>query len=198
MDTQRAIEKLLQNFTKELMKVFSESVVRAVGQVTNTRASLPAGAASSAPSRRPRERKPAAAPKGKPGRPPRAAKPAPKKAAPARKGSKVEKSSPAEVDSLSTDILAALRRSDRNLAAREIMDKLELSALDAGRFNYALGKLKDDGRVAQHGDRRMARYGLGSGSKAKPGRPGRKPKAAAAAETVAESEAPAEAPASEG
>ncbi len=33
MDTQRAIEKLLQNFTKELMKVFSESVVRAVGNL---------------------------------------------------------------------------------------------------------------------------------------------------------------------
>lgn len=194
MDTQRAIEKLLQNFTKELMKVFSESVVRAVGQVAGTRASLPAGAA--APARRPRERKPAAAPKAKPGRPPRAGK-APK-AAGRKASNKVEKSSPAEVDDLSNDILTALRRSDRNLAAREIMDKLSLSALDAGRFNYALGKLKDDGRVAQHGDRRMARYGIGSGAKAKPARPGRKPKAAAAAETVSESEAPAEAPAAEG
>lgn len=190
MDTQRAIEKLLQNFTKELMKVFSESVVRAVGQVTSTRASLPAGAAA-APARRPRERKPAAAPKAKPGRPPRAGKAS--KPAARKGGNKVEKSSPAEVDDLSNDILAALRRSDRNLAAREIMEKLGLKTLDAGRFNYALGKLKDDGRVAQHGDRRMARYGLGNGAKAKPARPGRKPKAAT--ETVAESEAPAEAPA---
>jgi len=192
MDTQRAIEKLLQNFTKELMKVFSESVVRAVGQVTNPpRASLPASAAASAPARRPRARKAApAAPKGKPGRPPKAQKPA------GRKG-KLDKSSPAEVDDLSNQIIAALRRSDRNLAAREIMEKVGLKTLDAGRFNYALGKLKDDGRVAQHGDRRMARYGLGSGAKAKPGRPGRKPKAPPA-ETVTESEAPAQAPAAEG
>lgn len=189
MDTQRAIEKLLQNFTKELMKVFSESVVRAVGQVASPhRSSLPAAAAS-APARRARKAAPAA-PKGKPGRPPKAQKPA------GRKG-KVDKSSPAEVDDLSNQIIAALRRSDRNLAAREIMEKVGLKTLDAGRFNYALGKLKDDGRVAQHGDRRMARYGLGSGAKAKPGKPGRKPKAPAA-ETVTESEAPAEAPAAEG
>lgn len=187
MDTQRAIEKLLQNFTKELMKVFSDGVVRAVGQVANpSRSSLPAAAA---PARRARARKaaPAAAPKGKPGRPPKAQKAA------GRKG-KVDKSSPAEVDDLSNQIIAALRRSDRNLAAREIMEKIGLKTLDAGRFNYALGKLKDDGRVAQHGDRRMARYGLGSGAKAKLGKPGRKPKAPAA-ETVTESEAPAEAPA---
>jgi hypothetical protein len=191
MDTQRAIEKLLQNFTKELMKVFSESVVRAVGQVAGpARASLPA---ASTASRRAPKSKPAAAapaPKGKPGRPPKSQ---PKPAA--RKG-KVDKSSPAEVDDLSNKILAALKRSDRNLAAREIMDKLELRPLDAGRFNYALGKLKDDGRVAQHGDRRMARYGIGGGTKAKPGKPGRKPKAPAA-ETASESEAPAEAPADE-
>jgi hypothetical protein len=192
MDTQRAIEKLLQNFTKELMKVFSESVVRAVGQVAGpSRASLPA---ASTATRRTPGRKPAAAaapaPKGKPGRPP---KNQPKPAA--RKG-KVDKSSPAEVDDLSNQIIAALKRSDRNLAAREIMDKLELRPLDAGRFNYALGKLKDDGRVAQHGDRRMARYGIGGGTKAKPGKPGRKPKAPAV-ETASESEAPAEAPADE-
>lgn len=193
MDTQRAIEKLLQNFTKELMKVFSESVVRAVAQVTNTRASvgaraaLPASSAPSAPSRRAGgARKAAAAPKAKPGRPAKGAKPG----RPA-KGGKVEKSSPAEVDELSSDILNVLRRSDRNLAAREIMEKLNFGALDAGRFNYALGKLKDDGRVAQHGDRRMARYGIGSGGKAKAAR-GRKPKAAEAAPA---SEAPAEAPA---
>jgi hypothetical protein len=191
MDTQRAIEKLLQNFAKELMKVFSDGVVRAVSQVANPgRASLPAGS-SAAPARRARARKAApAAPKAKPGRPSNAQK------ASGRKG-KVDKSSPAEVDDLSNQIIAALRRSDRNLAAREIMEKVGLKTLDAGRFNYALGKLKDDGRVAQHGDRRMARYGLGSGAKAKPGKPGRKPKAPAA-ETMTESEAPAEAPAAEG
>ena len=58
-------------------------------------------------------------------------------------------------------------RAERNLASREIMERIGLKTLDAGRFNYALGKLKDDGRVAQHGDRRMARYGLGSDGKAK-------------------------------
>ena len=192
MDTQRAIEKLLQNFTKELMKVFSESVVRAVAQVTNTRpsggsrASLPSNSAPAAPARRAGAGRKAAAPKGKPGRPAKAAKPAARKG-----GGKLEKSSPAEVDELSNDIINVLRRSDKNLAAREIMEKLNFSALDAGRFNYALGKLKDDGRVAQHGDRRMARYGVGNGGKAKPAR-GRKPKAAEAAPA---SEAPAEAPA---
>jgi len=191
MDTQRAIEKLLQNFTKELMKVFSESVVRAVAQVTNTRpsggsrASLPSSSAPAAPARRAGAAR-KAAPKGKPGRPPKTAKPAASKG-----GAKVEKSSPAEVDELSNDIINVLRRSDKNLAAREIMEKLNFSALDAGRFNYALGKLKDDGRVAQHGDRRMARYGVGNGGKAKPAR-GRKPKAAEAAPV---SEAPAEVPA---
>lgn len=192
MDTQRAIEKLLQNFTKELMKVFSESVVRAVAQVTNTRpssgsrASLPSSSAPAAPARRAGGGRKAAAPKGKPGRPAKAAKPAARKG-----GGKLEKSSPAEVDELSNDIINVLRRSDKNLAAREIMEKLNFSALDAGRFNYALGKLKDDGRVAQHGDRRMARYGVGNGGKAKAPR-GRKPKAAEAAPV---SEAPAEAPA---
>jgi hypothetical protein len=186
MDTQRAIEKLLQNFTKELMKVFSESVVRAVAQVGSTRASVPASPAPAPAARRARPEGKAAAPKARPAKPGRPAGP--------RKGGKVDKSSPAEVDSLCDEIIAALRRAERNLAAREIMERIGLKSLDAGRFNYALGKLKDDGRVAQHGDRRMARYGLGNDAKAKAKAP-RKAKAADADEAVdaaASETAPAE------
>ena len=73
------------------------------------------------------------------------------------------------------------------------MKAVGLRATDEGRFQYALNKLKEDGAVQQHGERRQARYGVGAGPKAKAKAP-RAPRARAAApseETATVVEAPA-------
>ena len=91
------------------------------------------------------------------------------------------KSSPDQVNRLSDRIIDTLKKSQRNLAAREIMKQLGLRATDEGRFQYALNKLKEEGLVQQHGERRQARYGVGASSAAKPkarrgpGRPRKNP-----------------------
>ncbi len=77
-----------------------------------------------------------------------------------------------------------------------------LRTTDEGRFQYALNKLKETGEVQQHGERRQARYGIGSGSKPKPKRgPGRpravQPGEGSAVEVAAEGAGAASAPADE-
>lgn len=169
MNAQSAIEKVLQDFTKELLKVFSEAVVQAVSQVGEAgRAAIPAATASAA-----------AAPKRAARKAPAKA-PSPSKPARAAKGGGAFKSTPDQVNRLSDRILEVLRKSSRNLASKEIMKAAGLRATDEGRFQYALNKLKEDGAVQQHGERRQARYGMGAGSKAK-AKPARAPRARAAA-----------------
>ncbi len=166
MDTQQAIAKVLQDFTAELLKVFSAAVVDAVSQVNSASRAISGGEAPVAAPRRGRPRKDATA-----AAPPKARK------APAKE-SRVLKSTPEQVSRLGERIVAALQKAARNLSAREILGTLKLSDEDEGRFQYALGKLKESGEVVQHGERREARYGVGSGkAKAKrgPGRPRKTP-----------------------
>jgi hypothetical protein len=180
MDTQGAIAKLLHNLTKELLKVFSESVVGAVESIGRT------GYA-----RRPAESKPqASAPKrGRPRKNASKAVVSPPARIPGKATSKVTKSSPAEVDRLGERIVGVLGKSPRNLSVKEILANLTLSPADRGRFDYALGKLKDAKRVLQHGERGQARYGIGSG-KARatrgPGRPRKSPSPEAKAADTAD------------
>ncbi len=172
MNAQSAIEKVLQDFTKELLKVFSEAVVQAVSQVGEAgRAAIPAATASAAAPKRAARKAPAKA--ASPAKPARAAK-----------GGGAFKSTPDQVNRLSDRILEVLRKSSRNLASKEIMKAAGLRATDEGRFQYALNKLKEDGAVQQHGERRQARYGVGAGSKAKAKHP-RAPRARAAAPAAA-------------
>lgn len=181
MNTQAAIEKVLQDFTRELLKVFSEAVVHAVSQVGTGGRSAIAAVAQSSTAKRAASRSPR--------------KPAAEAKAPARAARKpgtaaMVKSSPDQVNRLSDRIIDALKKSQRNLAAREIMKQLGLRATDEGRFQYALNKLKEEGLVQQHGERRQARYGVGASNAAKPkvrrgpGRPRKNPlpEAPAAAE----------------
>lgn len=181
MDTQRAIAKVLRDFTSELLKVFSAAVVDAVSQVSV--ASRSAGTASDAlpaPKKRGRPRKDAV----------KAPAPAPKAAS---KASRVVKSTPEQVSRLGERIVALLQKSARNLSSKEILTSLKLSEEDEGRFQYALGKLKDSGDVVQHGERREARYGIGGKPKRGPGRPRKSPAAMPVAEVteVAADAAPA-------
>lgn len=188
MDTQRAIERLLQGFTRDLMKVFSDAVVRSVGQVMTAQGRA-VGAAAPAPTL------PSAAKRGRPKN--SAAKPKQTAAAPATakgKKGKVLKSTPDQVNKLSERIVETLQRSDRNLTAKELMEKLQVRLSDEGRFQYALNKLKETGDVAQHGERRMARYGIGSGASKGKARGG-KGKGKSAPTTVLIEPASSEAPA---
>lgn len=190
MDTQRAIEKLLQGFTRELMKVFSEAMVRSVGQVMTGQgrvvASATAAPALQTPARRGRPKKAVPA---KPERRPAAP------ATPKAKPGKVLKSTPDQVNKLADRIVETLRRSDRNLTAKELMEKLQVRLSDEGRFQYALNKLKEGGDVAQHGERRMARYGVGSGAAAKTASPrGGKSKSKSAPTAVVIESAASESP----
>jgi len=108
-----------------------------------------------------------------------ASAPASKKATAARRG---PKSSPEEVEALGEKILDLLKKEGETMASSDMRKRLHVHE---GQFTYALNKLKEDGRVEQVGERRMARYGLGTpkGAKAKAPRkkPGRKPKAEAPA-----------------
>lgn len=180
MNAQHAIERVLQDFTKELLKVFSDAVVQAVSQVGNAgAAALPASsqsaAVSTAAKRAPRAPAAPKAPAAKAPAPRAAPKAAPKAVAPkAPRPGVVVKSTPDQVNRLSERVIEVLRKSARNLAAKEIMKAMGLRTTDEGRFQYALNKLKEDGVVQQHGERRQARYGIGTVSKPKPKRgPGR-------------------------
>jgi hypothetical protein len=157
MNTRLAIERILQNFARELMKVFSDSVVRAVAQVSHAQPFRLEGNGTTLSSRKPGKRKGASKPKSSR---------ATKGVHAGRKGA--ARSSTSEVEALSEGILEVLAQAEKNLSAREIQQRMGLTALDEGRFGYALGKLKQAGRVTQHGDRRTARYGLGVGASIKP------------------------------
>ncbi len=146
MDTQRAIARVLQDFTAKLLEVFSQALVDAVAQLGEAATPRVEGAVET----RGRPRKvaaPAAAP-SKAARPARAGR---------RRGA-VTKSSPEEVNRLGERIVTLLRKSSADMAAREIMSSLRLDESEEGRFQYALSKLKEEGQVEQHGARRGARY----------------------------------------
>lgn len=165
MDTQRAIAKVLQDFTSELLKVFSAAVIDAVHQVDvatrSSGASLGASVAEAPRRGRPRKDAARVAP----------AAPAPKATRP------VARSTPAVVSQLGERIVALLGGSTEPLAARDIMASLKLNEDEQGRFEYALGKLKKSGSVVQFGERGQARYGVGGAPKVKrgPGRPRKVP-----------------------
>ena len=155
MDTQRAIAKVLQDFTSELLKVFSAAVIDAVSQVNM--ATRPGATLEAAAPRRGRPRK---------------------DAAPASPAPKALRSTPAVVSELGERIVALLVGAAAPLAGREIMASLKLSEDEQGRFEYALGKLKKSGGVVQYGERGQARYGVGAGRvKRGPGRPRKVPAA---------------------
>lgn len=63
-------------------------------------------------------------------------------------------------------ILDLLRKEGGTMASSDMRKRLHVHE---GQFTYALNKLKEDGRVEQVGERRMARYGVGTpkGAKAK-------------------------------
>jgi hypothetical protein len=185
MNAQHAIERVLQDFTKELLKVFSDAVVQAVSQVGNAGAAALPASSQSAPVTAAAKRAPKAPAAPAPPKAPAARAPAAKAAAPkaapkavapkAPRPGVLVKSTPDQVNRLSERLIDVLRKSARNLAAKEIMRAMGLRTTDEGRFQYALNKLKEDGVVQQHGERRQARYGIGSVSKPKakrgPGRP---------------------------
>lgn len=165
---QNEINRVLARFSDELLTVFQRAVVQAV--TGRSDASL----APAAPRRGP---KPAKAPVG-----------GAKVAKPAKGGRRRggPKSSPEEVAKLGDTLVEILRRNGNSLPAKEL---LSASGANIGQFNYALNKAKADGRIVQIGQRRMARYQVGSGKAGKPakigkpakatkpakGKPGRKP-----------------------
>jgi hypothetical protein len=161
MDMQAGITKLLENFTKELLKLFSAGLIETVEQVVST--ALPGATAAQAPRRR--------------GRPPKDASraaPSPRPSKPKKVASKAAKSSPAEVSRLGERIVSVLQKATHNLSVSELVERLKVDSADRGRFDYALGKLKDAKEVIQHGERGQARYSVGKGNaspKRGPGRP---------------------------
>ena len=147
-DMQTDINRILTDFTAQLLKVFREAVVTSLGGGAPASRSLPAAA----PKRR--------------GRPPKAAAPA--AAAARRKSSKRgPKSTPKEVEALQAQILDALKGGAK-LSSSDLVKALKV---DPGPFQYALGKLKSSHQVSQIGHRRMAKYALGGATK----KPAKKP-----------------------
>jgi hypothetical protein len=148
-DMNSDINRVLNDFAAQLLKIFREAIVSSLGGGGTVTRSLP-----SAPKRR--------------GRPPKAAAaaaPAPK--ASSKKSSKRgPKSTPKEVEALQAQILDALKGGAK-LSASEMVKSLKV---DPGPFQYALGKLKTSGQVSQLGERRMAKYSLGGKPKGKPAR----------------------------
>ena len=141
-DMQTDINRILNDFAAQLLKVFREAVVTSLGGGAPAGRSLPA----SAPKRR--------------GRPPKAAAAAP--AAARKKTSKRgPKSTPKEVEALQVQILDALKGGAK-MSSSEMVKTLKV---DPGPFQYALNKLKSSSQVSQIGERRMAKYSLGGGSK---------------------------------
>jgi hypothetical protein len=170
MNTQLAIEKVLQDFTKELLKVFSAAVVQAVSQVgsgAGSTVSLSAGtpakrtrgvaAKATRGKRAAKEEKPAPRRRGRPPKV-KSAKPVAK----TRRGA--GKSSPEQVAQLGSKIVDVLKKADRNMTSKEIMKGVGMLRHEEGRFNYAFNKLKEDKVVIQHGERRLARYGIAGAS----------------------------------
>lgn len=174
-DMQHEVEKVLGTFSAELMKIFRQAIVSSLGGGLSAAPSLPSGGESTG-AKRGRKPKAVAAPAAAPSK---------------RGGRRGPKSSPEEVDELGEKILDLIRKSGSTMASADMRKKLHVPE---GQFTYALNKLKDDGRVDQVGERRMARYGLGSSKTKKPAaprkKPGRKPKAveAPAAENPASAE----------
>lgn len=75
-------------------------------------------------------------------------------------------------------IVSVLQKAARNLSVGELVERLKVGSADRGRFEYALGKLKDAKEVVQHGERGQARYSVGKGkapAKRGPGRPRKAP-----------------------
>jgi hypothetical protein len=141
-DMQTDINRILNDFAAQLLKVFREAVVTSLGGGGGSSRSLPA-----APKRR--------------GRPPKAP-PAAAPAAARRKASKRgPKSTPKEVEALQAQILDALKGGAK-LSSSELVKALKV---DPGPFQYALGKLKSSNQVSQLGERRMAKYSLGGSAK---------------------------------
>lgn len=173
---QDEIDALLAKFSGELLKLFQKAVLQSMSGRGGV--ALPSG--------------------GRKARAPKAPKAAPAAKAPKR-GRGGPKSSPQEVAKLGDKLVEILKRRGEAMAAKDL---LKASGADSGQFHYALSKAKADGRISQLGERRMARYEVGSGkasgkkakavkAKGKPGRkPGRKPAAAPAAEPAAAAEAP--------
>lgn len=165
MDMQAGIKKLLENFTRDLLKLFSAGLMETIEQVTTS--ALPRASVSQTPRRR--------------GRPPKNASraaPSPRPSKPKKAASKAAKSSPAEVGRLGERIVSVLQKAARNLSVGELVERLKIESSDRGRFDYALGKLKDSKQVIQHGERGQARYSVGKGkapAKRGPGRPRKAP-----------------------
>lgn len=166
---QRDVEKLVKKFAEELLGIYREAVIASLAMT---------GGAPRAE----------AAPAVKAPKAPRAAKAVAAKAPKAaHKGRTLVKSSPEQVEALSVRIIDFIKKSGKRPAAKEIQQALKVAA---GPFQYALNKLKDDGRVRQVGERRMARYevsGKGGAVAAKKAPKARsaKPKASPAAEAPA-------------
>ena len=181
IDVQKEIDKAVHNFTQELLKLFREAVIHAVG-ASGTAPRPAAPAAPAAPVARPRTR---------------TRDPARAAAAPASDGggssARGPKSSPEEVRQLGERIVDTLKKAGKNLSASELQGAVDA---DHGPFHYALSKLKESGRVKQIGERRMARYSLG-GKRAKVAAPARKAprKAPRKDNDEVTEEAPEEAPA---
>ncbi len=133
---QREVEKLVKAFAEELLGLYREAVIASLAMTGSG-----PRAESAAPARSPR------APRATPSRA--------KKARSSRKGRPLVKSSPEEVEALSTRIIDYIKKSGKRPAAKDIQAALKV---EAGPFQYALNKLKADGRVRQVGQRRMARY----------------------------------------
>lgn len=166
-DMQTDINRILNDFAAQLLKVFREAIVTSLGGggAGGGGRALPA-----APKRR--------------GRPPKAAA-APAAAARRKSSKRGPKSTPKEVEALQAQILDALKGGAK-LSSSDLVKALKV---DNGPFQYALGKLKSSHQVTQHGERRMARYSLGGAAKkAKPS--AKKPSTKKAAKAEAE---PAEA-----
>ena len=144
---QDEIDRVLSKFSGELLKLFQKAVVQAV----TGRNAVSLGAGS------PRRSKPSAEAKAT-----KATKAT--KAAKARHGRGGPKSSPEEVAKLGDKLVELLKRKGGSLTSKELQ---KASGVGAGQFQYALNKAKRDGRIHQIGERRMARYEVGSGKPAK-------------------------------
>lgn len=143
-DMQTDINRVLNDFTAQLLKIFREAIVSSLGGGAPAGRSLPA-----APTKR----------RGRPAKAPKAEA----AAAPRKKASKRgPKSTPKEVEALQGQILDALKGGAK-LSSSDLVKALKV---DPGPFQYALGKLKTAGQVTQHGERRMAKYSLGGAKKA--------------------------------
>jgi hypothetical protein len=174
---QDEIDRVLSKFSGELLKLFQKAVVQAV----TGRSGVSLGAGSPRRSKASAEPKAAKAPKAT-------------KSAKARHGRGGPKSSPEEVAKLGDKLVDLLKRKGGSLTSKELQ---KASGVGAGQFQYALNKAKRDGRIHQIGERRMARYEVGSGKATKAAKakaPKAKPAKAKAPRKVTRKAPAAEAP----